>query len=643
MLANRTLLNGTLKFIIDSGSLTAVFEEKGKETTIPAEAIKYIPTALVAHLRPENKDKLTPAVLAEKNAVFTKFLSEHQVALITNDKGTALHFAYSQSTYYSQVALSLAALSGSFATGGLAAPLLFAAGTSALIYTVFQPCQDLDWSSFALEGSVGAATSAATLGLGTAAQGARTLIKAVDSPVARQALHFGLNGLVSVGGKVIGSGTKALVSGNPAELSKISAKSIVSTVVAAGAGGYAGAVAGKASALSSAIEASKATVTRTASLYGLAAGGLAGIAGASSVEISWNAATGKSLTEGLGRASFEGAMVGATVGSGAGNRVAAKTYDERLAARVAEATKAQADAEAHRGASHQRSALELETEIQKQGQKGQQIIQQIDALDLEAEDKRVNALAIQVKEHSAKVKQQAEALTARREQLLNATNEFEPLKAALDADIEAYNRLAPQQRTAAVRNEIMARQQIADSSIEKLNAAWSELTTLEAQCIRNYQQVKAEEQLYEQARDALSKKIEQGVSLVKELRLIRENAEALREECTKRQNADSAKLLEAAVNVISTTGSALKDEFLMHHAELSIGTIAGAVAKKTVSVGATILDAVGADETGHATLGPTDTLPPSALSILPTLMEQKERGGLPPAPSQSGPSIGPAR
>ena len=93
-------------------------------------------------------------------------------------------------------------------TGGFAAPLLFAVGTSTLMYSAFQPCQDLDWSSFALEGTIGAVTSLATMGLGGAAEGARTIIKSVESTAGRQALHFALNGATSLGGRLAGAGAR---------------------------------------------------------------------------------------------------------------------------------------------------------------------------------------------------------------------------------------------------------------------------------------------------------------------------------------------------------------------------------------------------------------------------------------------------
>jgi hypothetical protein len=367
MLARRESSSGHVRFEIGGAGLTAIIETERGDIVIPAKNIKYIPSALVEHLLPDNKNKYSASVISEKNRAFVDFLRSQAFEFTIfiragkYDKFSAsmrskvvknitevetvlraweaekisdisepeyiLEFAYSKSTYYGQIALSLAIMGGSFFSGP-ATPVVFSIGASTLCYSAFQPCQDLSWGSFALEGAVGAVASVATMGLGEVAKGARAAIKAVDSPVGRQALHFTLNGATSIAGQVSGAGVKAALKGDKVEITKVlTAKSIVSTVAAAGAGGFAGAVAGKAS-VPAATVLSVDALSSKGTLYGSLAGGAAGTASSASVTAIWNSATGKDITEDLVDFTFRGAIVGASTGASAGSRMALKAYKE---------------------------------------------------------------------------------------------------------------------------------------------------------------------------------------------------------------------------------------------------------------------------------------------------------------------------
>ncbi|MDF2691452.1 MAG: hypothetical protein K0S29_1307 [Gammaproteobacteria bacterium] len=406
MLAKRRVLQGHLRFEIIEGSLVGVLETGTNEISIPSKEIKYIPTELVKHLLPANKDKFQADEVEKRNRNFIRFLSEQPFKLAeSKSKVYSLEFSYSGATYYGQLGVSLGVICGSIFAGP-AAPVVFSAGTSMLLYSVFQPCQDLDWGSFALEGTVGAVSSVVTMGVGEAAKGAHTAIKGVKSIAGKQTLHFVVNGATSVVGQVSGAGVKSAITRDAEHWDKVkNPKALISTVVAGGAGGFAGAVAGKASVLPDAVNLTKEAVASKASVYGLVAGAGAGSAGAATVTIAWNGATGKELTDGLVQNSFNGAIAGGTTGSTAAVKTAGKAYNAKLEAqqeakRKAEEEEARLKAEAE-AARKKAEAIRKEAEAKRKAAEAKKIE---DAKLKEAEAKRKEAEA-KLKEAEAKRKE----------------------------------------------------------------------------------------------------------------------------------------------------------------------------------------------------------------------------------------------
>jgi hypothetical protein len=325
LLARREKVYGFVEFGLGDSGLVATLETRGRHHLIPAENFRYIPTALVEHLLPIKKDAFTAEQIKEKNINFVKFLNTQEFMLSQHEGSYLVEFDYSQAAYYGQLGLSALMMGGSFWGGPLTGVLGFSAASSMLFYALFQPCQDLNWSSFAFEGVAGAATSALTLGVGDVAKNLRATIKAAKSPIARQAAHFVLNGAASVVSQVAGEAVKAGVKGDSAEFLKaVSPKSLASTVVASGLGGFAGAVAGRASLPVSKIVDS-GLASSCGGVHGLAVGGVAGAAGAISTTVIWNRVSGEALTPSdLAKAGLRGVMVGAVTGAAAGSRVAMK-------------------------------------------------------------------------------------------------------------------------------------------------------------------------------------------------------------------------------------------------------------------------------------------------------------------------------
>lgn len=313
LLAIRHTEIGQLQFGINDQGFIACLKTSGGDQLILPERFKYVPTALVEHLLPGKKDTFTQAYIQEKNLAFVHFLKTQTFTLKKHETTYSLEFSYSESTYYAQVALSTIVVGGSFFTGGLAAPILFSVGSSMLMYSAFQPCQDLDWGSFALEGTIGGITSAATAGMGGLAKNARAVIKTAESPLARQVMHFGINGAASVGAQLVGSAIKAGAKGDTQELSTaLNPKLLASTAIAGGLGGFAGAVAGR------------VTPSTTGTVPCLAAGSIAGAAGGACTTVIWNHASHTEITADIATATFRGAVAGASTGAEAGRATSLK-------------------------------------------------------------------------------------------------------------------------------------------------------------------------------------------------------------------------------------------------------------------------------------------------------------------------------
>ncbi len=634
MLASRELSGGSIRFVINAGALGAVFESNGTRFDIAATNINYVPSALVEHLLPANKDKLAQEALAQKNAAVAKFLREHPVKLVLDDaKGYSLHFEYSQATYYSQIALSLAMAGGSFATGGIAAPLLFAFGAGTLMYSVFQPCQDLDWSSFVLEGSVGAVTTVATMGLGSAAQGVRTWIKAVESPLGRQALHFGVNGAAALGGRVVGAGAKAgakvVTTGEASdEFKDFTGKSIVSTVVSAGLGGFAGAVAGKASALASALDVSRVDAIKKAGTHGLAAGAVAGAVGSGSVDIAWGLASGGDLSaKDVALAAVQGAMTGATAGAVAGERMAARTYDNLSLAKTEAEVKAKAGAEEPRGAGD-RSALAIEADIQKQIKDQNEIKKKIAASNLPAESAALDKERVGVgKSSEALVKKDADLI--KRQKVYGSM--IERYKAAYkeyERKMLIHNRTPPKNRSWHVYNSLNQERATLSSEWGKLVSEKKGLEVLRGKITEETKRHVQLQKALEQKGTAFQAKAAQVLGLHKALEAGAKKIIGLKSEAEKLATREG-------IELVKKVGEAIQfglEEFSVYNFERSVKKIMGAIAGKIVNLGGNVVAILSSEP-----LGTDDLIHPEGLYVLPFLDNRRNFSVPPP----SGPSIGP--